>query len=213
MGTSSPPSSREAGTVYFRAHDNNDSGYGTIYYDDANGKRKEIIPTSLDCGTFISYFDDCCFFPGTKILMADYSTKDIEKINSGDEVLSFDIFTQKFYPTKVNRLIINKYTINLATIYFEDGTELNMNEYHPILTSDGFHSLTNHNNYKTLKIGDFAKTLTGYNKIVNIYQYQSKRPIITYNLDTINFNEVIDDDSNDTFIANGIVVHNAACPT
>ena len=131
MGTSSPPSTREAGTVYFRAHDNSDLGYGTIYYDDADGKRKEIIPTNLDCGTFTSYYDNCCFFPGTKILMADYSTKDIEKINSGDEVFSFNIFTQEFYPAKVNKLIINKYTINLATIYFEDGTELNMNEYHP----------------------------------------------------------------------------------
>jgi hypothetical protein len=37
--------------------------------------------------------------------------------------------------------------------------------------------------------------------------------MITYNLNTQDLNEIIDDDSNDTFIANNCVVHNAPCPT
>jgi hypothetical protein len=32
----------------------------------------------------------------------------------------------------------------------------------------------------------------------------------TYNLDVIDYNENIDNDNNDTYIANGVVVHNAS---
>lgn len=211
MGTSSPPSTREAGTVYFRAHDSSDLGYGTIYYDDADGNRKEIIPTNLDCG--IEYATDCCFIAGTKILMHDYSYKNIEQIKKGDHVISYDIQSDKFYEAIVNGLIINPNTKNMAIITFEDNSSLEMNEYHPIYTECGFHSLTNHNGYTTLKVGDLAKTLDGYKKIINIHCFTCKNPMITYNLDIRDLNEQNDNDSDDTFIANNIIVHNASCPT
>ena len=88
-----------------------------------------------------------------------------------------------------------------------------MNEYHPILTEDGFHSITRHNGYDPLYIGDKAVTNSGLKEIVKIERTWLKEPLITYNLDTINYDEIdVDDDTNDTYIANGVVVHNAACP-
>lgn len=199
-----------AGTVYFSGH-SDDTGLGSIYYDDLNGKRREIIPTELDCGTF-DIMDDCCFLKGTKIKMADYSEKNIEDIQKGDMVLSYNIFTNEFYPSIVKHLIINMNTINLAEVRLNNGIELLMNAYHPILTNNGFHSLTNYNNYDTLIIGDLVKTINGYESIINIEQFTATIPIISYNLDTVDINENEDDDKNDTFIANGVVVHNTSCP-
>ena len=93
----------------------------------------------------------------------------------------------------------------LSAIYF--------NEYHPIYTENGFHSLTNHNGYDTLVIGDNVKTNNGWSKIIDIKTYQVETPIITYNLAIKDLDEDKDDDTYDTFIVNSAVVHNAACPT
>ena len=56
-------------------------------------------------------------------------------------------------------------------------------------------------------------TLSGKKDDENKERYNLKNPITTYNLDIIDLNEDVDIDINDTFIANGIVAHNAACPT
>ena len=141
------------------------------------------------------------------------NTKSIEDIQRGDIVLAYDIFTDTFYEVIVQKLIINTNTINLAQVFLENGCSLEMNEYHPIYTKEGFHSLTNHNNYDTLLIGDEVKIFNGWSKIIDIKTYHTDVPVITYNLAVKNFDEVQDDDSYDTFIVNGAVVHNASCPT
>ena len=87
-----------------------------------------------------------------------------------------------------------------------------MNAYHPIYTDTGFHSITRHNGYEKLVIGDICKTKDGWTIVTDIKRYNSE-PIITYNLDVIDIDEINDSGENDTFIANGIVVHNVDCPT
>ena len=84
-----------------------------------------------------------------------------------------------------------------------------MNAYHPIYTANGFHSITNYDGYDTLVVGDICKINNGWSAITNIDRYNSE-PIITYNLDVIDIDENIDNETNDTFYANGIVVHNAS---
>ena len=88
-----------------------------------------------------------------------------------------------------------------------------MNAYHPIYTANGFHSLTNYNDYNTLIIGDMVKCIDGYHEIIDIVETHLQEPIITYNLAVKDIDENIDNDINDTFIANGCVVHNAGCPS
>lgn len=210
MGGTNVPTTPAAGTVYFSAH-NDDNTLGSVYYGDASGKRREIIPTKLDCGTVS--LSECCFIRGTKISMADGSFKNIEDIKKGDKVFSYNPLTKIFYESVVKSLIINRNTIDLATVYFDNGKELHMNAYHPILTENGFHSLTNYNDYDTLQIGDLAITEEGKSNIIGIERISLRNPILTFNLDVQDIDEYIDDDKNDTFIANGIVVHNAACPT
>lgn len=203
--------SMSEGDVYFTS----DGTYGKIWFADSNGHRVNIVPDIIDGGDLAWGMNEvCCFMPGTKILMdMNGNTKNIEEIQSKDIVISYNIFTNTFYPVKVQKLIINNNTTNLAKIFFDNGLFLEMNEYHPLYTEKGFHSLTNHNNYETLIVGDKVKTVDGWSEIINIERYYTDTPIITYNLATKDFDEIVDNDTNDTFIANGFVVHNAGCPT
>lgn len=184
------------------------------YINPSSGKVEGI---TLDGGLWEVMKDPgCCFFPGTSILLnINGLCKNIEDIKPNEVVLSYNVTTKEFYEVIVQKLIVNENTTDIAIITFEDGRELKMNAYHPILTEKGFHSLTNHENYDTLIEGDIAKdAYLGWNKIVKIERYTIDKPIITYNLAIKDFNELVDDDTNDTFIANGIVVHNATnCPT
>lgn len=183
-------------------------------YYSINAKTGLIEGVALDGGEW-GYSGGCCFFPGTPILLSTTGlTKNIEDIKQGEIVLSYNKETDEFYEVIVNKLIINPDTFDIAVVTFEDGRQLEMNAYHPLLTQNGFHSLTNHNNYDTLVEGDYVRdAYLGWNKIINIERYVATQAITTYNLDIKNFEEDIDDDSEDTFIANGLIVHNASCPT
>lgn len=201
----------QSGEVYFAT----DGNYGQIWYKDSDGKRLNVVPEVLDGGLWGSTFiSDCCFIPKTQILLnLNGETKNIEEIQNGDIVISYNVLTNSFYNVKVKKLIVNNNSLKMAKIYFDNGLTLEMTEYHPLFTKNGFHSLTNHKGYDTLVIGDKVKTYNGWSEITNIEQYKLDKPITTYNLDVINFDETIDSDINDTFIANGFVAHNAACPT
>ena len=169
---------------------------------------------TIDGGHWTIAIGDCCFEAGTQVQTTlDGQTKNIEDFKTGDVVISYDINSKEYHEAICKKLIINKHTIHIAKVILEDGTYLVMNEYHPILTEDGFHSITRHNGYDPLYIGDKAVTNSGLKEIVKIERTWLKEPLITYNLDTINYDEIdVDDDTNDTYIANGVVVHNAACP-
>ena len=161
------------------------------------------------------YMDDpgCCFIPGTQIQTSlEGEGKSIETFKENDTIVSYDIIAKKFYLAKVKRLIVNKNTTDIAEVSFDNGEKLIMNAYHPIYTDTGFHSITRHNGYDELIVGDICRTFNGWSIITDIKRYNSE-PIVTYNLDVIDNNEVVDNEENDTFIANGIVVHNAGCPT
>ena len=181
-----------------------------------NAQTGELQGVRLDGGTWgVEKDPGCCFFPGTPVLLSTNGLcKSIEHIASGEIVLSYNTKSGKFYESVVQQLTINENTTDIAVVTFADGRQLKMNAYHPILTKNGFHSLTNYNNYPMLCVGDFARdAYLGWNEIVNIERYISE-PIVTYSLAVKDFNEQVDDDTNDTFIANGIVVHNAvACPS
>lgn len=201
------PSSRTSDKLYF------DTDSKQIYL--GSTKVAEVMPETIDGGTWnVTYDGTCCFFPGTQILLSNGTTKNIELMQTGDKVISFDPITQSYYEAKVKGLIVNKNTTDIAIVIFEDNKQLQMNAYHPLLTQDGFHSLTNHEGYETLVVGDMVKDIElEWNTISLIERFVLESPMTTYNLDIKNIDEMIDDDTNDTFIANGLVVHNASCPT
>lgn len=162
---------------------------------------------------FSGAFQDCCFIAGTQILISlSGQTQSIETINSGDQVVSYNIETGENYLTTVKKLILNKNSTHMAKIKFDNGTIIEMTDYHPLYTINGWSSLTKPE-YRKLILGDIVKTNDGWSKIIDIEQYQLNKPIITYTLDVRDSNEIMEDyEINDNFYANGIVAHNADCP-
>jgi hypothetical protein len=142
----------------------------------------------------------------------DGNTKNIEDIRPGDSAIAYNLTEEKNYLAIVKKVHVKHDVTDVAIVNFENGATLIMNAYHPIYTVNGYHSLTNHNGYDMLLIGDNCRTEKGWSKIISIDRYNSA-PITMYSLDVIDINENIDNDINDNFFANGIVVHNAGCPT
>lgn len=214
---SSIPSKKVEGTVYFTVDSTNK--IGKIFFDNSSSSRVNIVPDIVDCGEWsvidLGYKDpNCCFVAGSLVLCDVLgATKPIEQVASGDIVLSYNIFTECFYPVVVQKLLINPNTVHLAQIMLDNGESLTMNAYHPIYTQDGFHSLTNYNGYDTLVIGDKVCCFDGYHEIIDIIEEHLDTPITTYNLAIKDLDEKVDSDEYDTFVVGNCVVHNAACPT
>lgn len=158
---------------------------------------------------------ECCFIPGTLVQMSDGTKKSIENIQVGDLVESYDIDFGNSYAAKVNRVIVKNNSTHMAKITLDDKTVLEMTDYHPLYTAAGWKSLTRYRGYEELSEADVVKTYNGWANIVSIERYILDEPITTYTLDVIGPNEDPDRDDNthDNFYANGVVVHNADCPT
>lgn len=153
----------------------------------------------------------CCFIAGTKITMSDGTNKNIEDIVIGDKVISLNKENNEKYETIVTNLIIKSDTYNMAKVTLENGNSVTMNSYHPLLTVDGWKSLTNYNGYPTLTESDILITENGVSPVISIEKWISEEPITTYTLNVADENENPDIDINDNFFANGICAHNAAC--
>ena len=190
-----------------------DGTRGKLWFDVSGTKRINIVPDVIDCGTVNIDSEDCCFIAGTQITLADSTTIPIEALTKDMLVLSYNINAKNFYTTKVKSITVNHHSLYMARVILENGIEVTMTDYHPLLTTNGWHSLTNHNGYELLTTNDYVITLDGPSKIENIILYTNNHFIDTYTIDAINLDENEDDDTNDNFIANGIVVHNTACPT
>ena len=149
--------------------------------------------------------NECCFVPGTQVKMADGKTKNIEDVNVGDMVLSYNEENKKYENCAVTGLITNPNTTNIARVNLKDGTKIEMNEYHPIYTQDGWKSLTNYKGLPTLTKND--KILSTNNEFIEISSidcWKEETPIITYNLSI--------EKTHNYFVGDTpVLVHNAQC--
>ena len=124
-------------------------------------------------------------------------------------VVSYNVETGENYIAEVQGLIINPRPRNMARVYFAEGSMVDMTNYHPLYTKDGFHSITNKDGYDTLVVGDIVKTIDGWSELVEIELYETE-PMNVYNLNIKDYDEIIDDDTNDTYYVDGILAHNEA---
>ena len=148
-----------------------------------------------------------CFAPGTQILMKDHSTKSIETIWIGDEVMAYDEMEKEFVPKKVVKSYIHHNTPSMVKIYLSDNTTMFMTPGHPLYSTNGWksldieNSLYEHGTITTLlKIGDEIIGID-HNSFVNKIEWIN----ISLNYDSYN----IEVEDCHTFLANGFVVHNA----
>ena len=150
----------------------------------------------------------CCFSPDTLITIdLEGNTKKIKDLEVGDKIIVVNIKTgKKIITTVVKDASEHPITYDMTDIILENGTRITFNSYHPIYTTEGYKSVTNYNDYPTLKEGDYTIDINNKKlKIVKIKRYRTI-PQMTYNL----LIKGIKDDFLEeeyAYYANGVLVH------
>ena len=124
---------------------------------------------------------------GTKYFMQDnivykVTYANIQDIAVGDLVLGFSDKSNKNIVTTVKQTIYKPEVITLAKIKFSDGTTLEMSQYHPLYTTDGWKSLNNYHGYDTLQVGHIVYTQAGTKVITEIQQWIASQSVEMFNL-------------------------------
>jgi hypothetical protein len=154
------------------------------------------------------YFDGIdvhCFGAGTKILMSDNSLKNIELVQEGDIVKSYDFENKKLINSKVTKLISATHT-SLLRIKFADNEIITTSD-HPFWIDKNVWAAVNaekaNKNYlqetkvESLKVGDriFIPEKNTFSEILEIENINERQ--ITYTIEL---------SDSDNFIANGMLV-------
>ena len=168
----------------------------------------------LENGSFVSFFvvhnlvGGSCFPAGTKVTVEGGEEKNIEDIQHGDFVLSFNEETKQ---TEYKKVIGSKQPIHndLVKYKFSDGTELISTFDHPLYVNGldlaSFIPQWTNSRYEIgrevgkIKIGDIVRLDNGSNSAISEIQVLSPIDTQTY---------IITVDGNHNFYANGILVHN-----
>ena len=140
-----------------------------------------------------------CFVEGTPIILADGTTKPIEKLTYEDELLTWDFDNGCQSHAKIAQLQRNQRTRHYNKLVLEDGTEL-----YTVFNHSWF-NITKNRFTRTIEatdIGDEIMTLNGPKKLVSKEQIDDENHVWYYNLITEN---------NICCYANGILVGNHFC--
>ena len=156
---------------------------------------------------------NACFVSGTLILMDDGTQKEIEKVQLGDSVLSYNFQTKQIEAKKVTELASPIHT-KLVEITFA-GTNKNLNTFdHPyFVKGKGWSSYDPAMTFKkyNLKVEkietgdvcyDYNNGILAEIQIVSLIEVTDKYQ--TYNLNNV--------EDNNNFFANGVLVHNKVTP-
>lgn len=193
----------------FSADDTLVKNAGTYLFYNSN----YVLLTDKIVANYFYTYDDCCFDPGTKILMADGTEKNIEDVEVGDMVMSLNEETGEYIAQKVKDTIINEYSTDLVYVNLSNGVQIGMRAYHPLLTTEGWKSLRPEYAETKIDVGkvellEVGDTLIGYKENVTIVSIEQRDHIDNYHT----YNLSIEGHHN--YIANGIVAHNATtCET
>ena len=176
-----------------------------------NGSSYVLVSSKIETGK--SYITGvCCFDPGSKVLMADGTEKNIEDVEVGDMVMSLDEETGEYVPQKVLATIIREKSDDLVYVNLSNGTRIGMRAYHPLLTTEGWKSLRPEQAETVMDVGEVpllkvGDTLVGYEENVTIVSIDKREHIENYNT----YNLTIENTHN--YIVEGVVAHNAvSCP-
>ncbi|MCL2327916.1 MAG: Hint domain-containing protein [Bacteroidetes bacterium] len=138
-----------------------------------------------------------CLTAGTKILMADNSLKNIELIQKGDSVKSYNFKTKTLINTEVTKLIIGKHTY-MYILDFKDNS-ITTTADHPFWTKKGWATLFAKIYNPELDIGNkiFMPEKKEYCELLGVTAFGEEPPILMYSLEL---------SQSDNFIANGLLV-------
>ncbi len=154
------------------------------------------------------YFDGLdvhCFPAGTKITMGDHSLKNIEALEPGDSVITYDPVDQAYKVAFVEKLEAVLHH-NLVRYIFEDGDEITATQDHPfLLERKGWSSLKPeksavYNGFEDVQVietGDYFKSASGKaKKLVKVEYLEDEE--LSYTISKLS--------NGNNFVANGFVV-------
>jgi hypothetical protein len=146
----------------------------------------------------------CCFVKGSQVrITLDGIAKNIEDLKVGEQIVIYNEDKKKFELSTVSDTPRNNNVTDKATIVLENGITIEMNAYHPLLTTKGYHSLTEHEGLPLLTDEDILVTINGEIKIKQIVR-ETIEPITMYNLSV--------NGEHHNYVVNSVVAHNANCP-
>jgi len=147
------------------------------------------------------------FVSGTQIAIdASGTTRKIEEISVGDNVLSLNTITNEICSSVVTS-VQKGTTCAFSRIGFSDGTTAEFAPYHPLLSDEGWKSVYSddrvHNTPLpcTLSVGDKLLTENGF-KMIKFIDTKLSEPVAAYILEV---SPNLGGDSN--YIANGLVAY------
>lgn len=148
----------------------------------------------------------CCFIKGSQVRISlDGTAKNIEDLKAGEQIVVYNEDEKKFELSTVSDTPRNNNVTDKATIVLENGITIEMNAYHPLLTIEGYHSLTGHEGLPLLTDKDILVTINGEIGIKQIVR-ETIEPITMYNLSV--------NGEHHNYVVNSVVAHNASpCPT
>lgn len=166
-----------------------------------------IISGSTSFNSIVSH-NSPCFIAGTQITKGDGTTVNIENINLGDQVLSFN-FDKNTNEVRTVRAISKKLISKAIKYTFSDGSTLTSTPDHPLYSPSVGGWISNDPLF-TSKVYQLETTLSNYGQTVqkadgSITEIIEKEIIeddefIVYNLRSVEVNK--------NFYANNILVHN-----
>ena len=146
----------------------------------------------------------CCFVKGSQVTTSlDGVTKNIEDLKVGEQIVIYNEDEKRFELSTVSDTPRNNNVTDKATIVLENGITIEMNAYHPLLTTKGYHSLTEHEGLPLLTDKDILVTINGEIKIKQIVR-ETIEPITMYNLSV--------NGEHHNYVVNSVIAHNANCP-
>ncbi len=161
-------------------------------------------------GSPVQNYRNSCFVAGTMILMEDGSEKKIEDINVGDKILSVDINTMNIESDKVVIFPKNMEKYNKIYMKYSNGEENVASPHHPFYVKGKGWAVYDIElakkdltfKVKQLELGDivyyYDKGILKETRIVKLID--KKEEALMYNIKYVK--------KNNTFFANGILVHN-----
>ncbi|MDP1695713.1 MAG: PQQ-binding-like beta-propeller repeat protein, partial [archaeon] len=174
------------------------------YCNDTSDNRNNTANVSFTVSVSVTP-PDSCFPAGTKILMDDGNKKNIEDVNVGENVLSYNEETKQMQKSRVLE-IESPIRESMCEINFANGKALKLTDEHPVYTSDGWKSISPEETKKEnsdlivekLAVGDEVFSVSGSKEIKEIKCWNEI--IQTYNLKKI--------ENTNTYFAEGVLVHN-----
>lgn len=126
-----------------------------------------------------------CVLPNTELLAnLAGSSKLASDMKQGDTIVYYNFETGKNEEGNVLEAFKEKHTADFVRYKLEDDTVLEVTEYHPIYTAEGWKAFAENGKYQEPQVGNLVKTITGWKTITDIEKWSSTEEC--YNFIVIN---------------------------